>query len=288
MDYTHIDADDRIPLGAITVLAGDPGTGASLLAALMAADISYVDPVTRFDSLFVTADDPKVVLDRVASAGGDTSSHVHVVYLVDGDEGRRPFSLPENLDLLQESILRHDAKLVVLDRGTDFIGRPNETLPRLHDLAERTGAAIVVVMTLRPDGFGPTGPSAYRLAARSVLTLSAQDDPHLVLEHKTSHEGTALAAPQTFMRVRSDDGATERLVTVEDQPDVAPPQWRQADVEEWLASILMDGPMDVEEIRRFANGAAIPWSAVKRARKALGVKKADAPITGRKRWSGVV
>src|SRR6266702_240241 len=118
--------EKRIPLGKITILDGDPGMGKSLLAINIAARVTTEQPMpddapgTHGSVILIAPEDGAgdTLRPRLEAAGGDPSQ-VLLLNLVEGlDEKKvrvndRPFSLSQDLEVLEAEIIRTKAVLVV-------------------------------------------------------------------------------------------------------------------------------------------------------------------------------
>jgi hypothetical protein len=177
---------ETIPLGAITVLAGNPGLGKSLLTVRLAADLTAGrlggEPS---DAVLMTAEDSHehVVVPRLMLAGADLS-RVHFPSLPGEGYGNQPM-LPESVPALGELVERTQARVVIVDPLTSHLARVIDpfkdqsvrlALAPLAAMAERTGSAVVLVSHLnKGQSTDPLirlgGSIGLAAAARSVLLL---------------------------------------------------------------------------------------------------------------------
>jgi len=155
---------DYLPLGALTLLEGEPGSGASLLALHLAACVTSGralpggSPSTQGTVILVTGQDHPsyTIKPRFLAAGGDPARVLLLTTVEQVDSATvtiedRPFSLVRDLHLLEEAVERTHAVLVILD-SLDTC-RPNDlrqALPVLAQLAQRTGCAILLVCPIAP------------------------------------------------------------------------------------------------------------------------------------------
>jgi hypothetical protein len=169
---------DYVPRAMTSIFAGFPGVGKSTILYDVAARTSREGKVV----LIVTAEDhlAAVVRPRLEAAGADLEL-VRIVTV--------PITLPDDVALLGSLIRDYEAALLVLDPLVAFIGDGVNThrdhhvrrvLAPLADLAEKTGAAIVVVIhTNKGRENEPlmriSGSIGFTGAARTVLL--AADDP---------------------------------------------------------------------------------------------------------------
>src|SRR5215216_945193 len=159
---------DRIPLGKVTVLDGDPGTGKSTLTLTIAAKVTTGSPFPdgtrpeRADVILLSAEDDigDTIRPRLEAAGADLSRcwvlpDIHPVVPPEAKpEAPRPPELPADLDALEGMVKDKAAALVVIDPLMAFLsGQINahvdqdvrKVLAPLGYMASRTGAAVVVV-----------------------------------------------------------------------------------------------------------------------------------------------
>ncbi len=183
---------DRIPMAALTLLEGDPGIGKSLLTLDLAARVSSgqampdATPGREGTVILIAPHDSTshTIKPRLEAAGGDPS-RVYLLNIVEDFNPKnaqfftRPFSLSEDLHLLEKLITRLKAILVIID--TLDICQPHQrqrALPRLVDLADRTGCAIVLTRprtTSRPGQDAPihsTAPLDLRAFVSSSLLIA--------------------------------------------------------------------------------------------------------------------
>ncbi len=203
----------RFALGKLTLLAGDPGLGKSLLTLDMAARISRGTPWP--DALDVTNDVGGVVLlsaeddvadtirPRLDAAGADVArinllSAVRRLPPFDAHRDAPPdpveamFDLTRDLPALETAIeATPDCRLVVIDPITAYLGGTDShknaelrgLLAPLSDLAGRHRVAVVAVTHLNKNAAGPAiyrsmGSMAFVAAARAAWAVTKdKDDP---------------------------------------------------------------------------------------------------------------
>lgn len=182
----------RIPMAALTLLEGDPGIGKSLLTLDLAACVSSgqampdATPGREGTVILIAPHDSTshTIKPRLEAAGGDPS-RVYLLNIVEDFNPKnaqfftRPFSLSEDLHLLEKLITRLKAVLVIID--TLDICQPHQrqqALPQLVQLAERTGCAILLTRpraTSRPAQDAPihsTAPLDLRAFVSSSLLIA--------------------------------------------------------------------------------------------------------------------
>lgn len=163
----------RVPLGKITLLDGDPGMGKSLIAVNIAACVSTGQPMpdgspTKQGSVILIAPEDAAedtIKPRMEAACGDPSqvlllNNVDCLDIMDSRKiniHERPFSLALDLEILEETIKKTKAILVILDPLMAILGRSidssrdqdvREVLNPLAQVAERAGCAILIIRHL--------------------------------------------------------------------------------------------------------------------------------------------
>ena len=220
---------DRVALGKLTLIAGDPGLGKSLITLDMAARVSggtaWPDaqdtPNVAGGVVLLSAEDD--VADTIRprlDAGGADVSRIVVLQAVkhrDPDTGAElpaPFCLATDLPALGLAIERvADCRLVVIDPITAYLGRIDShknaelraVLGPVAELAGRHRIAVVAVTHLRkaegPAMYRAMGSLAFTAAARAVWAVTKdRDNPgrRLVLPVKNNLAADVLGLAYTI------------------------------------------------------------------------------------------
>ena len=156
--------EGRIPLGKVTVLDGSPGLAKTTIAIDLAARCTSGAPMpdgkagTTGAVIFVGYEDDlaDTLVPRFLAAGGDP----HELYFADtitSEDGPRQLEIPEDIPHLEDQVRNLGAILVVIDPLMAALGIDVKTgidhhvrraLKPLRDMAERTGAAVVLIRHL--------------------------------------------------------------------------------------------------------------------------------------------
>ena len=224
----------RIPLGKITILDGDPGTGKSLLAITIAACVSTGRPMPdgtpgrQGGIIFIAPEDSAedTIKPRVEAAGCDLS-HVFLLNTVlYYDEKRitmydRPFLLSRDLKDLEVGIKRTNTILVVIDPLTALLGRNidssrdqdvREVFTPLAQIAERTGCAILIIRHLNKGSsdnilYRGAGSIGIIAAARTGLLVAHDPDDEQKRVFATIKNNLSKMAPNlSFQIVENERG----------------------------------------------------------------------------------
>ncbi len=193
----------RIALGKLTTIAGDPGLGKSFLSLDLAARVSRGVPwpdgsghAPLGSVVLLSAEDDlaDTIRPRLDAAGADVA-RIHSLAAVCGvdqnGEYRRGFDLSRDVARLEEVIAElGDCRLVVFDPISTYLGRTKGNdnvevrgvLAPLTELAGRLGVAVVAVSHLRkvegPAMYRTMGSMAFVAAARAAYAVGKdKDDP---------------------------------------------------------------------------------------------------------------
>ncbi|HUE72669.1 MAG TPA: AAA family ATPase [Pirellulaceae bacterium] len=297
---------NRIPLGKLTLIAGEPGLGKSFLTMDLAARVTRGS--TWPDNLLTQAPIGSVVLlsaeddiadtirPRLDAAGADVSKIVALqgVEFHNRELGRplhRTFSLETDLLALEKAIADlSDCRLVIIDPVSAYLGGKDShknaeirgLLTPLAELAGRYGVAVVAVTHLNKCAGQKalhrfTGSLAFVAAARAGwLVAEDKDDPkrRLLLPVKNN-----LAAEVTGLAYSIVDGAVaweRNPVTVSADDAIAEDPQREGASERdeaaaWLTDLLADGPLPQKDVQAAAKDNGYSWATVRRAKERLGV-----------------
>ncbi len=295
---------NRIPLGALTVLDGDPGNGKSLCALEIAARVSRGRPLPgerEFTApggvVILSAEDSlsHVIKPRLRAADADMSRVIALPYSADF-QGQATFSrLPNDIPVLGAAIKRVAAKLVVFDVLVAYVPTTLSTKSdqdvrlALAPLAEMADRLEVAVLLIRHLNKAPGGNALYRGggsigiigAARSGLLLAAdpQSPDTRVLAVIKSNLG--VPAPSLNFRIATADGvphiewcgtSTHSAETLLAPPPTAEDKSAVAEAREFLAEELKDGAREAVQMQQAAKRLNISDMTLRRAKGVLGVR----------------
>lgn len=301
---------DRIPLGALTLLAGRQGLGKSTLLASLAADLScgrlsgdlHGESATVLIASF--EDSPSTVAARLLAADADRDRVVELGLT----EGGQPdlLTLPVDAGLIANAVREHGARAVIVDPVMAALsGRVDSyrdqdvrrALVPLAQLAAEADLAVIGVLHLRKGATGEpldriSGSVAFTAAARSVLVFgqdpgATDDSPDRILAHAKSNLGP-LAPSLSYcvepVAVEPDDSEVQTVrltsngecsLTASDllAPSMATDRSEVEIAAEWLADELADGQWrESRAVKAAAKAAAISVRTLQRAKEQLGVE----------------
>jgi hypothetical protein len=298
--------EDRVPLGKVVIVCGDPGQGKSSVAFDLAARVSSGKkmPLTgvRYEPMSVivmTAEDGlgDTVVPRLLAAGADLTKIEAITARKGRDGYEAPMSFPEDVDALRAVVDRTDAGLVIIEPLNAFLSgkadshRDHHVRKALHPLtvmAEETGVAIMIICHLNKS---PGGAALYRLggsigvaaAARSVLLVAPNPtDPDERILAVIKSNLAAFPQSVVFRLVDEPEYSSLRvkwqgfsLLTGEDLLKSSSNERgrsAQDEAESFLEDVLEDGPIPVTEIKEIAADSGISESTLERAKRSLGIE----------------
>jgi len=278
-----------VPLGEVTVLAGDGGVGKSMIALSIAATLSIgLTPFTLAECapchvLFVTAeDDAARTLKPRASHYELDETRIHVLDCGLG------MSADKWIEKVTAACKEFGAKLVVIDplqafsdgRDLNKLHEARAAMATFHRLARETGCAVLIISHFNK---GTGGKAQYRVngsadivnAARSALiagVVERDGDEIKVMAHVKSNY-----APRGATISFSTDNGAMRWgatvpVTAEDISVGKVQSNKREEAADFLRGALAGEPVKQVDIEARAKELGISSSTLRRAKGLLGVK----------------
>ena len=285
----------HVSAGVVHVVDGVPGVGKSMFSCYLAgvittgtawpdgtrAEIGNVIMVNLEDDL------ARTLRPRLGEAGADLG---RVFMFDDAGDG---FTLPADLDRLESAIVKHTAKLAIIDPLMAVLdGKVNSyrdqdvrrVLAALKALCGRTGCAVVLVRHLTKASGGPAihrggGSIGIIGAARVGLLLATdpKDDSRRILatvknnlgpfDPKKSTSWTIAPGPRLEYAGTMDMSADDLLIEQDEKRGRGRPEEKQSGAEDWLRKKLAEGPMPSTVLMEQAKAAGYSEKTTKRARK---------------------
>ncbi|MEM6853312.1 MAG: AAA family ATPase [Planctomycetota bacterium] len=200
---------DRLALGKLTLLAGDPGLGKSYLTLDLAARVSAGlpfpgDTASKYGNLprkvilLSAEDDPADTIRPRLDAAGADCDHVLLMKGVRFAEKERAVNLREDIRHLEALVksLQGECRLIVIDPISAYLGddeghsntKVRNMLAPLAKLAQDHGVAVLAVTHLnKGGGQGPTN-AIYRTMGSLAFTAAART-VHLVARDPADPDG---------------------------------------------------------------------------------------------------
>jgi hypothetical protein len=298
---------DRIPAGALTLLAGREGIGKSLVGVHLAAELSRGTlPGSRHGRpcrvMFATSEDAWefTMVPRLLAAGADLAMIGRVQ--VDDDGIVTGLTTPVDVPALAAYIGSHDVALLVLDPLTSVMderidARDREVrkaLEPLAQLAEDTGAAVLGnVHPGKSLGADPVnlilGSRAFSAVARVALVAARDpdDEDSNVLSVEKSNLGRIDVPGLTYrvdgVEVATDEGPASAGLLVwtgetegrvrDIMADAGEEHSNRDEAAKWLIDYLTDlcGEAPAKDVKKAAVAAGFTERTLDRARSRAGV-----------------
>ncbi len=300
----------RVPLGMMTMFAGDPKLGKSYVTLAMAAALSRGLPLPSSETpnrpgstiLMSAEDDPaRTIVPRLTAAGADLAK-VHILESVvraNGDEAVP--TLRADVDAITLAATRlGDCRLIVIDPVSAYLKGVDDNrnaalrgvLTPLKRLAERLGAAVVLVSHLTKGGSANgkhrvLGSIAYVGACRANYLFAADSSDPTGRRVLMLDNGGNVAPPAPSLAYVIDDRGKGPEVTWRDEPVptavehalrplASPPDGEEQAVfgrecDRWLRKILAAGPVLHGQVMNAGRQAGFTRDALRRAKERVGV-----------------
>jgi len=300
---------DRVPLGMITMFAGDPKLGKSFVTLALAAAVSRGLALPQSDLpsrpgsciLMSAEDDPaRTIAPRLVAAGADLSK-IHVIESIILANGKETLpSLRADVDAISAAATGlGDCRLIVIDPVSAYLKGVDDNrnavlrgvLSPLKNLAERLGAAVVLVSHLNKGASANgkhrvSGSIAYVGACRAnFLFVPDPRDPagRRVLMLDNGGNLAPLAPPLAYtiedpsgrgpQVIWSDEPVTisvEEALRVRAETPAPDGESELGECEKWLKGTLAGGCVPAAELRRACKEAGFAWRTLHRARSRVG------------------
>jgi len=309
----------RIPLGKLTLLAGDPGLGKSFVTLDLASRVSTGDawpdmPLlkqTPGDVILLNAEDDlaDTIAPRLDKMNAD-DTRILALEGIESNGKRRHFSLEADLPRLEEVLIDNaQTRLVVIDPIAAYCGAVDShknsdvrgLLAPLAELAGRHRVAIVSVTHLSKSGgtkavYRAMGSLAFTAAARAVWAVTKDaDDPQrrLFLPAKlnlaTDPDGLAyriengrVAWEPEPVKLHADDAFAAEAGNAQGRKPRASDQQEAA---EWLRSVLTAEPQPAGELIEQGEQFGFRKRTLQRAFKSLGGQSSKSDFGKGWHWS---
>jgi len=310
---------NRIPLGKVSIIAGDPGLGKSFITLDMASRISrgvpWIDapdvPAPSGGIVILNAEDDlaDTIRPRLDACEADVSQIFALDAVRNADEGDHAFNLENDLQALEEAVQHcRNCRLVIIDPITAYLGGADGhknsdirgLLAPLATLAAKNRVAVVAVSHLNKNGRGPAiyrtmGSLAFVAAARAAwLVTKDRDNPdrRLFLSQKNNLAPNSGGLAYSFV---SENGQIPRIAWERDKIELSADEALSESLDDdsnserkaaadWLLDALADGPMPAEQVKKEAKQNSIAERTLKRAKRDLDVEAHRKGFGGGGKW----
>jgi len=297
--------DNRIPLGKLSMLVGDPGLGKSFLTLYIAAQVTtgrpwaddpFKQPIQKGSVIILSAEDD--VSDTIVPRLKDHEADLTRIRAIQGItyddpkcEGSCHFNVTKHLSALEQAIAETpETRLVVIDPLTAYMGKTDShknaevrgVLAPLSALAATHQLAVVGVSHLTKNQgtkaiYRTLGSLAFTAAARAVWVVSKdRDNPNrrLLTPAKANLSidpgGLAFSIIDGVVAFEPDriEMTTDEALCSETDDGIGALE----EAKNFLKECLKDEPTPSVEVFKQAKENRISERTLNRAKKALDVK----------------
>jgi putative DNA primase/helicase len=315
----------RVPLGMITMFAGDPKLGKSYVTLAMAAALSHGRSLPMSDRpdrpgstiLMSAEDDPaRTIVPRLVAGGADLTK-IHILESVIHANGSEALpSLRADIDAITAAAARlGDCRLIVIDPVSAYLNGVDDhrntalrgVLTPLNRLAERLNAAVVLVNHLTKAGSANgkhrvLGSIAYVGACRANHLFVADPDDPTGRRVLMVDNGSNIAPPAPVLAYTISNRDSGARIEWSDEPmtriaanSLKPARFAQLDhaeqfagpqeCDDWLRAFLAEGRRPPAEIFKAASDAGYSKNRIRRAKSRIGVMVTKEGFATSGQWS---
>lgn len=291
---------DRLPLGRLTGLIGDPEVGKSWLSLAIATAVTTGAPLPgdteRWQParvLLLTAEDglADTVRPRLEDMSADLRNVTVLRAIREGNGQERHPDLVRDLPALESALAEGGYHLVIIDPLNAYLGTVLDThrdaalrsvLGPLAGLAERYDVAIVFILHLTKGQrdraiYRGQGNIAYVAAARVVhlIGVNPEEEEERVIaciKNNLAPKRPPIAFELKEGRFlwRGETSVTPAALLAPERREEERPA--QEEAVDFLCAALADGPRPAQEVTKEAGQVGIKEATLRRARRLLGVK----------------
>lgn len=288
---------NRIPVGKITLVQGDPGCGKSFLTCNIATAITLGQPIAGIGEpnepgnvLMLNGEDGMgdTIRPRLEKMGANLTK-IELLQGVKKANGKEEhFSLADDLSALEQALSIKNYALVVIDPLNAYLGKTDtfkdnslrNVLTPLAKLAEKFSVAFVCVGHLTKGGrdksiYRGQGSIAYVAAARCAFLVGNKNGERVFINNKNN---LAPFAPSLAFEIDAESRFIWKGITTTTDAEILAPDDTGEEASaieeamEYLSDTLAYG--EVESTKVISNGIklGISIATLKRARERLNVK----------------
>ena len=291
---------DRLPLGKLTIIMGDPEVGKGWLSLAIATAVTTGAALpgdserhTPANVLILTAEDGlgDTVRPRAEDMGADLARTIVLSGVSDDQGNERHLSLVDDLSTVEKALEGGGYRYFIIDPLNAYLGAALDTnrdaamrsvLTPLAALAERYHVAIACILHLTKSGrdraiYRGQGSIAYMAAARVVLLVGKNPDNEQERVVACVKNNLAPHPPSLAFEIsdgrflwRGESPVTAVALLAPEKSDEERSALQEA--KDFLRDLLVDGPKASDEVKHEAKSAGISSSTLKRAKVALGVQ----------------
>ena len=293
---------NRIPLGKLTFIIGDPGVGKSFLMASLSKHITTGEgwpdtphgSVEKGSVLLLNAEDglADTIVRRLEWAGADRSKVTFIEATIERKGEERTFRIDKDLSKLEESLkAKRDVKLIIFDPLSAYLGevdsyRDTEVrriLAPLVLLAEKYKVAVLAVLHMNKKQsiqaiYRVPGSIGFAGAARVIWYVSEDEETEgrkLFSGMKNNLSAKPMRDLGLAFQLKKGKVIWEevpmRKTTQEILKDQEKPKRARDKAMEFLKELLEKGPMAQVEIEELVEDEEFGWRTAQEAKRKLKI-----------------
>lgn len=300
---------NRIPIGRLTLIDGDPAAGKSWLSLAVASAVTRGEalpgghkPHSRANVLLMSCEDgySDTVRPRLDQLGADVSR------IAIPNPGRGLATTMLNASFIEQAVKVQGPALVIVDPVVAFAGKKNtdkanevrELLSPLMGIAERYALACLIIrhFTKQVDAkamYRGSGSIDFMAACRSAfIVVESEGEPGMrVLGQVKNSLGRKSPSLSFFIddngfRWGAEvDSDAEQLLAVNRSDTRKKEKGQLETAMEFLRETLADGPMPSNDVKARAEAVGISGRTLWRAKDEIGIKPSKARETGEWWWT---
>lgn len=292
---------NRIPLGKLTMVSGDPGLGKSMLTSYLAAQVTtgkafpgelleHGKSKATGSVVMLSAEDDiaDTVVPRLQAAGAELSKIRSMNSIIKEGKRHRGFDLSKDVSILTEAIQGlDDCKLITIDPVSSFLGRVDSNnnsevrgaLTPLTDLAQRFGIAVVCISHLNKGSttkavYRTMGSLAFVAAARAAYAIAKDEEDESVRYFcEVKNNLAPKSEPLSYTVLFSHEIAAPYIQWGKDRitkttEEIMNPSVdihsKKSEAIQFIQDFLSSGQKTVDEVRDGCNDAGISFYTVKK------------------------
>ncbi len=310
---------NRIPLGEITLLVGDPGAGKSYFSYFLSAQVSIGgtwpdapdEPIERGKVLILSTDeDPNYAIRPRSDAAGADVDKIAILEGSRGEKGEiKILNLTKDIYRMEEIFKENkEYRLWIIDTLTDYLGRLDShrysdvrwALMPLLALARKYNVAILGILHCNKNTslqvlYRIMGSMGFAAVARSIWIIAKDRDDEEEKRRFFAPLKANLAPEQKPLAFHLENLGKVAKVVFDSEPveddfdieEVLVPQERSSETKrakKFLLNILKNGPMFTQEIKSAARDEGIAWATLRRAKEKMSGIRADKENKPRGKW----
>jgi len=294
-----------LPLGFLSILAGEPGVGKSALALSLAKCVinggQWPDgqPCPNGGKVIWLESEGSLALNlERARRIGIPLENLISPFPRGVDDSDFQLDNPAHLEYLREAIKEHSPSLIILDsltgshRGKEQDANIHHRLKALRDIAEKEHVPILIIHHVRKapsDGRGALslddlrGSSAIGAMARVVIMVepASKNAPEIKRVSQVKNNLAPHAPPFGVAWANNPDGS-DGLVPVS-LPVPLRPITQQERAGQVVCETLKDGPAPIKQVREHLEAQGFNWETVRKAAHKMGIVTSS--VDGVNCWS---